>query len=254
MRRPFLDLGTGGGCYRSQWVRKPLVLAILAILMVSTFNMRAPAEGSVAFTATGGSGTAEDPYHGTVTFDGNDSFEYGFNPDGLYFMVGTIFEVIYPEYPELTVMSFRLTDGFGIDTGLYNIGLVGTLTKAGEIEIEKSDSNIDMGDGLDYYHYATIYAVSLYDELAFESDPSDGILIPPNHHLVTFIQTDGTREYRVVEHGGHIEDIQSPLGSNRVWWDGQSQYSNDMVEELTITGDVTFTTVNHDSSGGASDN
>ena len=172
------------------------------MLMASSLLMLAPAEESEAFTATGGSGTAEDPYYGTVTFDERDSFEYGFNPDGLYFMVGSTFEVIHPEHPEPPVKSFRLTDGFGIDTGLYNIGLVGTLTKAGEIEIEKSDSNLDMGDGLDYYHYATIYAVSPYDELAFVSDPSDGILIPPNHHLVRFYGDDGTSiGYDIVRNG-----------------------------------------------------
>ena len=124
-------LGHGGGCRYSQWVRKPLVLLVLAMLMASSLLMLAPAEESEAFTATGGSGTAEDPYYGTVTFDERDSFEYGFNPDGLYFMVGSTFEVIHPEHPEPPVKSFRLTDGFGIDTGLYNIGLVGTLTKAG---------------------------------------------------------------------------------------------------------------------------
>ena len=66
---------------------KPLLitgLLVLAMLMASSLLMLAPAEESEAFTATGGSGTAEDPYYGTVTFDERDSFEYGFNPDGLY--------------------------------------------------------------------------------------------------------------------------------------------------------------------------
>ena len=93
-----------------------------------------------------------------------------------------------------------------------------------------------------------ITPVSESPELEFMSDPADGILIPPNHHLVTFIYDDGTTVYRVVEHGGFIEDVPT-LSNAGIMWYAVGMGQPDL--QIPITSDFVFKEIVHSSGGGS---
>ena len=74
--------------------------------------------------------------------------------------------------------------------------------------------------------------------LDFISNPiTDGILIPPNHHLVTFIHDDGGREYRAVPHGPTLTDVPTPGSGNDWYIDGLSGFD---MDGIPVTEDLTF--------------
>ena len=201
--------------------------------------MLAPTEELEAFTVSEGTGTRDDPYRGTITYNDEELMD---DLDGKYVEVGTVFVCIF-SMPVMSKCDYLISEGFGLSVSVN--GLEGTVSKSGDITVLTKEWGSDVAEP-----FFTFHAVSPYDDLAFLSDPSDGILIPPNHHLVTFIQTDGTCEYRVVEHGGHIKDVTAILGNDKCWYDGQIQYNTDMLNGLNITGDITFTAVTHSGSGG----
>ena len=71
-------------------------------------------------------------------------------------------------------------------------------------------------------------------ELEFLSDPADGILIPPNHHLVTFVYIDGITVYRVVEHGEYLEDVPA---TEYLWYSSGHGFADVPIQ---ITSDVVY--------------
>lgn len=81
--------------------------------------------------------------------------------------------------------------------------------------------------------------------LVFESDPiSDGILIPPNHHLVRFMSdfSDVPTTYEIVEHGGYAQGPELPYigGGSYIW---TFDYDPTNWVDLTyyaINQDITF--------------
>ena len=106
---------------------------------------------------------------------------------------------------------------------------------------------LQVTDGYGNVELLTITPVSESPELEFMSDPADGLLIPPNHHLVTFIYLDGTTVYRVVEHGGFLDDV--PTISNAgVMWYAVGMGQPDLL--IPITSDFVFEEIAH--SGGGS--
>ena len=77
--------------------------------------------------------------------------------------------------------------------------------------------------------YLTLQPYTPYETLAFESDPiSDGILVPPNHHMVRFIGSDGVLiGYDIVEHGGFM---QLPDGHESDLWSESADVSSGLFD------------------------
>ena len=145
-----------------------------------------------------------------------------YSPEGLYFEVGT--HIRFTNAMQV-VLSESISEGFGLEILAATGGFEGTISKPGEITYSTGIRSI------------TFYAVQSYDDLVFESDPSDGILIPPNHHLVRFLDTDGTcMGYDVVKHGWTAI---APEGYGSSFWtiddeSGTSIYDMDSIVESDI--------------------
>ena len=181
-----------------------------------------------------GSGTIDDPYSGMVCIKDWD-YTQPTNPYNLYFTVGT-----FLEYQIAVGIQdrFSVTDGFGIE--LKSTTLEGTFTKAGEIAVKNNDQLVGM-----------IYVVEGTPALEFLSDPADGILIPPNHHLLTFNYLDGTTVYRVVEHGGFLDDVPTLNISAGEWYSNELNegFWNQELAGLPITSDFVFEEKTHSGGG-----
>ena len=95
---------------------------------------------------------------------------------------------------------------------------VGTFDQTGEVVMEG----------------VTFVVVGDTTPLEFLSDPADGILIPPNHHLVTFVYIDGITVYRVVEHGEYLEDVPA---TEYLWYSSRHGFADVPIQ---ITSDVVY--------------
>ena len=76
-----------------------------------------------------------------------------------------------------------------------------------------------------YLHFIAVGT----EPITFLSDPTtDGIIIPPNHHLVRFIGSDGVQiGYDIVEHGGFM---QLPDGHESDLWSESADLSSGFFE------------------------
>ena len=118
-------------------------------------------------------------------------------------------------------------DGFQ-GSGLMNVGhaLYGTVTTLGDYEIQYGSAG---ASDVPVYDYVFTLHVVGDVMLEFLSDPtSDGILIPPNHHLVRFIGSDGVLiGYDIVEHGGFM---QLPEGHESDLWSESADLSSGLFD------------------------
>ena len=118
-------------------------------------------------------------------------------------------------------------DGFQ-GSGLMNEGhaLNGTVTTPGNYEIQYGSAG---ASDVPVYDYVFTLHVVGDVMLEFLSDPtSDGILIPPNHHLVRFIGSDGVLiGYDIVEHGGFM---QLPEGHESDLWSESADLSSGVFD------------------------
>ena len=174
-----------------------------------------------------GSGTADDPFDGRIGFGSLDDAGQKSNPWGYYFTVGS----------ELFYDSKEFASYPGTYTVEESLGLVWSDTKlvpTGTIEYAGTFRVVYQYDVTDEYVVYEFYAVGPYPTLTFESDPADGILIPPNHHLVTFVYIDGITVYRVVEHGEYLEDVPA---TEYLWYSSGHGFADVPIQ---ITSDVVY--------------
>ena len=205
------------------------------------------------FTATYGSGTVEDPYAGYLQIlDGGYLRDFDY-PSEIYVEVGT--EVYIPveyysrEYHTEGEVGFEIP----YDDTIHSICIVGTADQIGTFHLYGGggitiESIQPKSNPVEFYIHV-VEAREHGPTLMFESDPvEDGILVPPNHHLVTFIYKDGTTVYRVVEHGGRITDVPPVSGKGMAW---ESPLYGTNVVSIIVESDVTFHE-NINNTGGAS--
>ena len=182
---------------------------------------------------TGGipSSTPQNPYYADSV---NSIGTSGWKDQTIYVVEGTL----------ITINGFSLSgdlDGISSNEDLSMSYYSGTVSAGAEITATADDTYGDPS--------FKIVNVSPVGELKFESDPlEDGILVPPNHHLVTFIYEDGTTVYRVVEHGGRITDVPPVSGKGMAW---ESPLYGTNVVSIIVESDVTFHE-NINNTGGAS--
>ena len=140
-----------------------LVLLGVVVLMIAVpflSMLSVPSEGAVS--ATGGSGTADDPYTGIVEVATEDDVEF-------YVAVGTEL-VIVSTYSGVWINNIS-----GDDIGLTRNGeeqCSGTIEAAGTAYIDYSDTRHFVS------FLVTVHAVVVDENtpLVFESDPSEGTI------------------------------------------------------------------------------
>ena len=182
---------------------------------------------------TGGkpSSTPQNPYYAVSV---NSIGTSGWKDQTIYVVEGAL----------ITINGFSLSgdlDGISSNEDLSMSYYSGTVSAGAEITATADGTYGDPS--------FQIVNVSPVGELKFESDPvEDGILVPPNHHLVTFIYMDGTTVYRVVEHGGCITDIPPWSDEHREWF---SDTYGSNVGKSPILSDTTFRERYNNTGGGS---
>ena len=223
------------GCgHRLEGGGRDLSVVLVVLMMLALPFLIGESDCDITGEYTG-SGTADDPFDGRIGFGSLDDAGQKSNLWGYYFTVGS----------ELFYDSKEFASYPGTYTVEESLGLVWSDTKlvpTGTIEYAGTFRVVYQYDVTDEYVVYEFYAVGPYPTLTFKSDPADGILIPPNHHLLTFNYLDGTTVYRVVEHGGFLEDV--PATEN--WWLAKDYGNAD--SQIPITSDLVF---NEEHSGGA---
>ena len=87
--------------------------------------------------------------------------------------------------------------------------------------------------------------------LAFESTPSDGIIVPPGYHAVTFIDSNGSVSYRTVVHGGMVDDVPEKVNEDNAWSTFVDGTKYGLSDYGPIFSDVVFKEGNRNHSGGS---
>ena len=109
-------------------------------------------------TATSGSGTAEDPYSGTISQ--SNPWDWGYIPSDIYVEVGSSFDVALSSTSPSE--SFSVQDPLQIEDAGRMVYLRGDVESTGECELT-----------LDGGIVTTFHFIQTYAELEFLSDPSD---------------------------------------------------------------------------------
>ena len=183
-------------------------------------------DNSDAIIATGGSGIADDPYWGNLDIDLEPSPMGGM-------------EEIYVEYG--TTIVFRTSADYTIGTSgaVENLesSVVNGIWSLSGTALGSFTIMINIDPMFETYS-VNVHVTESIQTLEFLSNPiSDGILIPPNHHLVRFLDTDGTCiGCDVVKHG---ETAIAPEGYGLSFWtiddeSGTSIYDMDSAIESDI--------------------
>ena len=181
------------------------VLAVLIMIAVPSvmLSVSDDVHAEVYLEATSGSGTIDDPYSGEVTCNGT-WFWNKFNHE-IWVEIGTSFDITVRS-GAWGGESITVTPGFGLEISTGNSDLlIGTANNVGQCIVTYSDNT---------EYTLTINIVNIVEQLTFTSDPvTNGILIPPGHHLVTVVSSEsGHIENRfVVEHGHILDEVDLPL-------------------------------------------
>ena len=230
------------------------LLVVMLIAMPLTSFQSWATEPDGAFTATYGSGTVEDPYAGHLqTLEGEYLWDLDY-PSEIYVELGTEVYIPVEYYSREYFAEGEVGFDMPYDDTIHSLCIVGTADQIGTFHLQSGsgitiESIQPMSYSLEFY----IHVVEARDHgptLMFESDPvEDGILIPPNHHLVTFIYEDSTTVYRVVEHGGWITDVPPLSNERREWRSSSTGYIG--VNSIPVESDITFREM-HNNTGGSS--
>ena len=222
-KRKRRDPARGGGLGHP---RRKTILPVLAIVLMMAVCFLPLSDNSDAIIATGGSGIADDPYWGNLDIDLEPSPMGGM-------------EEIYVEYG--TTIVFRTSADYTIGTSgaVENLesSVVNGIWSLSGTALGSFTIMINIDPMFETYS-VNVHVTESIQTLEFLSNPiSDGILIPPNHHLVRFLDTDGTCiGCDVVKHG---ETAIAPEGYGLSFWtiddeSGTSIYDMDSAIESDI--------------------
>ena len=169
-------MGGGSNASKKRIFETLLILSVLIASCFVTF-LCSENEGAPAGDYTG-SGTVEDPYSGTLIF-GGDGFDQ--KPWDLYITVGSTIEWEYEGLIAGGGNKWMLYETLGLDWDEEYHVPIGTIQYAGTFMVVSETWWLQQTT----YKF---YAVEPEPQLEFLSDPlSDGILVPPDHHLVTIM-------------------------------------------------------------------
>ena len=153
----------------------------------------APQNTAGIYTGGTPSSTPQNPYY-AVSMD--TMWAHDWEDQTIYVVEGA----------PIAIHGFRLSgdmDGISNNENISRTYYFGTVSAGAEITAT--------ADGVYGDPSFQIVSVSPVGELKFESDPvEDGILVPPNHHIVTFMLDGAVVERQVVEYGGYATEPEYP--------------------------------------------
>lgn len=213
------------------------------------------------FKADSGDGTADNPYSGTVTMRDWYGMCYMLElPEEIYVTIGTQFYEVWLTDDYELMPAYVEGDAVGISVmreySNRSMHLYGTTDALGTCDVYYSDLRGEV-----YFMFSVHVVEPSIETLDFESDPvTDGILIPPGHHLVTFKYENYTNPedivgfviaHQVVKHGDCAAFVEwrpeSDVSDSTTIWCTIPIYHADTVDieevwdfEQPITSDTTL--------------
>ena len=240
-----LECVSGGGCNRSFAVLTVLIMIAVPSVLLSVSD---DVHAEVNLEATSGSGTVDDPYSGMLTEENSTHFTWGDIPSEIYVEKGTVISILMDDLPSPN--RYTVTEGYGLtlDSDMNALYLNGTANVVGSCVLSCEGMGVTISRaGTEWQMNIHIVETQpSYPILTFESDPiTEGILIPPGHHLVTLIaeRTGSTINHIVVEDGHVLEltdfpgyDPDGPHGGYGIYNPTTGGYAD--VSGYVVTNDI----------------